>query len=203
MHKVSHGYLHADDFARSVDESLKTLGVDYVDLLLVHWPNLGFRWARHDQKTRQKGRGPRAISASPFQHRAARQASRCVRTAGDCRPSIIPSDRRRCWMPARAQAGLHRLLSARARAAVQGRCSPRSRQKGQTVRKGVTLLVQKEIVLLLRSSNSARLAETAVFDFAQRRGRRVMRIATRMAASPIRPTRAALGCLGRPPSASW
>ncbi len=38
--KVSHEYLHADDFARSVDESLKTLGVDYVDLLLVHWPNL-------------------------------------------------------------------------------------------------------------------------------------------------------------------
>jgi 2,5-diketo-D-gluconate reductase B len=38
--KVSHEYLHADDFARSVDESLQTLGVHYVDLLLVHWPNL-------------------------------------------------------------------------------------------------------------------------------------------------------------------
>jgi 2,5-diketo-D-gluconate reductase B len=38
--KVSHEYLHAGDFARSVDESLKTLSVDYVDLLLVHWPNL-------------------------------------------------------------------------------------------------------------------------------------------------------------------
>jgi len=37
--KVSHEYLKADDFARSVDESLKTLQVDYVDLLLVHWPN--------------------------------------------------------------------------------------------------------------------------------------------------------------------
>src|SRR5262245_29484767 len=38
--KVSHEYLRADDFARSVDESLETLAVDYVDLLLVHWPNL-------------------------------------------------------------------------------------------------------------------------------------------------------------------
>jgi len=38
--KVSHEYLRTDDFARSVDESLKTLGVDQVDLLLVHWPNL-------------------------------------------------------------------------------------------------------------------------------------------------------------------
>jgi len=37
--KVSHEYLRADDFARSVDESLAALQVDYVDLLLVHWPN--------------------------------------------------------------------------------------------------------------------------------------------------------------------
>ena len=36
--KVSHENLHASDFARSVDESLRALGVDYVDLLLVHWP---------------------------------------------------------------------------------------------------------------------------------------------------------------------
>jgi 2,5-diketo-D-gluconate reductase B len=36
--KVSHENLHAGDFARSVDESLKALGADYVDLLLVHWP---------------------------------------------------------------------------------------------------------------------------------------------------------------------
>jgi len=37
--KVSHENLHADDFARSVDQSLAALKVDYVDLLLVHWPN--------------------------------------------------------------------------------------------------------------------------------------------------------------------
>ena len=37
--KVTHEYLRANDFARSVDESLKNLGVDHVDLLLVHWPN--------------------------------------------------------------------------------------------------------------------------------------------------------------------
>ena len=37
--KVSHEYLRADDFARSVEGSLKDLGVDWVDLLLVHWPN--------------------------------------------------------------------------------------------------------------------------------------------------------------------
>src|SRR5579871_5726319 len=37
--KVSHENLRAADFARSVDQSLKALGVGYVDLLLVHWPN--------------------------------------------------------------------------------------------------------------------------------------------------------------------
>ena len=37
--KVSHEYLRAPDFARSVDESLENLQVDYVDLLLVHWPS--------------------------------------------------------------------------------------------------------------------------------------------------------------------
>lgn len=37
--KVSHEYLRADDFARSVDASLERLQVDYVDLLLVHWPS--------------------------------------------------------------------------------------------------------------------------------------------------------------------
>src|SRR5207248_406090 len=37
--KVSHEYLRADAFAKSVDESLAALQVDYVDLLMVHWPN--------------------------------------------------------------------------------------------------------------------------------------------------------------------
>ena len=38
--KVSHEYLRAADFARSVDESLERLQVDYVDALLVHWPTI-------------------------------------------------------------------------------------------------------------------------------------------------------------------
>src|SRR5918993_527147 len=38
--KVSHEYLRANDFARSVDESLENLQVDYVDMLHVHWPTI-------------------------------------------------------------------------------------------------------------------------------------------------------------------
>ncbi len=37
--KVSHEDLHTADLARSVEQSLKALGVSYLDLLLVHWPN--------------------------------------------------------------------------------------------------------------------------------------------------------------------
>lgn len=37
--KVSHEYLRADDVARMVDESLNNLQLDYVDLLMVHWPS--------------------------------------------------------------------------------------------------------------------------------------------------------------------
>ena len=36
--KVSHEYLRAADFTKSVEESLKRLQTDYVDLLFVHWP---------------------------------------------------------------------------------------------------------------------------------------------------------------------
>ena len=36
--KVSHEHLHAGDFERSTQASLQALGLDRVDLLLVHWP---------------------------------------------------------------------------------------------------------------------------------------------------------------------
>lgn len=37
--KVSHEHLKPDDFVRSVDASLTALNVDYIDLLLIHWPS--------------------------------------------------------------------------------------------------------------------------------------------------------------------
>ncbi len=37
--KVSPEHLHADDILRACDRSLRRLGVDFVDLYLIHWPN--------------------------------------------------------------------------------------------------------------------------------------------------------------------
>src|SRR5436190_18927585 len=37
--KVRDNNLKADDFARSLDHSLRLLDVPHVDLLLIHWPN--------------------------------------------------------------------------------------------------------------------------------------------------------------------
>jgi diketogulonate reductase-like aldo/keto reductase len=39
--KVTEENARADDFAQSVDTSLKTLNLDYIDLLLIHWPQPG------------------------------------------------------------------------------------------------------------------------------------------------------------------
>jgi len=37
--KVSHENLRPADFARSVEQSLAALKLDYIDLLMIHWPN--------------------------------------------------------------------------------------------------------------------------------------------------------------------
>ncbi|HYH43240.1 MAG TPA: aldo/keto reductase, partial [Burkholderiales bacterium] len=60
-----HEYLRADDFARSVEESLENLQVDYVDMLHVHWPTVdniplaetmgALAKAKRDGKTRHIG----------------------------------------------------------------------------------------------------------------------------------------------------
>jgi diketogulonate reductase-like aldo/keto reductase len=70
--KVSHENLRPADFAKSVDESLAALGVDYVDLLLVHWPNPAIALSETI-----RGAGSPATSASPI------STSRCSMQRSD------------------------------------------------------------------------------------------------------------------------
>ena len=77
--KVWHTALRPDDVARTAEESLRRLGTDYVDLLLVHWPSpavpladtLGaFERLREAGKTRFIGVSnfPAALLVEAFEH---------------------------------------------------------------------------------------------------------------------------------------
>src|SRR5262245_10028932 len=93
--KVSHENLHAKDFARSVDESLKALGVDYIDLLLVHWPNAAIPLAETMgalAEEKKKGRA-RHVGVANFNLAMIDEAQRlCSETLvtlqGECHPYL-------------------------------------------------------------------------------------------------------------------
>jgi len=135
--KVSHENLRPADFARSLDDSLAALGIDYVDLLLVHWPNPeipvaevmpSLAKARRDGLARHIGVAnfniallDRAIALCP-EPLAALQA--------EYHPYL---DQTKLLATVRARPRLHRLLSARARAPVRrpGPCRHRRRARTQ------------------------------------------------------------------------
>jgi diketogulonate reductase-like aldo/keto reductase len=79
--KVWHSELKADDFRRSVEGSLKRLGLSHVDLLLIHWPNADIPLsetlgALNEAKTQGLARH---IGVSNFSARLVREAARLSR----------------------------------------------------------------------------------------------------------------------------
>jgi len=172
--KVSHEYLRADDFARSVDESLKTLGVDYVDLLLVHWPNLAIPLAETMTalaKAKRQGL-TRHVGVANFNIALLDQALRLcseplVTLQAEYHPyldqtTLLEACRRRGLVyTAYCPLGRGRLFKD----PVLGEIA---RQKGKTIAQvALRWLIQKGIVAPIpRSSNPSRIAENlAVFDF--------------------------------------
>ena len=172
--KVSHEYLHADDFARSVDESLTTLGVDYVDLLLVHWPEKNTPLAETMGALAKAKRGglARHIGVANFNIAMVDEAIRLcpeplVTLQAECHPYL---DQTRLIAACR-QRGL--VLTAycplaRGRLNNDPVLADIGRRIGKTFAQ-VTLrwLIQQEIIAPIpRSSNPQRIAENlAVFDF--------------------------------------
>jgi 2,5-diketo-D-gluconate reductase B len=172
--KVSHEYLHADDFARSVDESLKTLGVDYVDLLLVHWPNLKIPLAESMgalAKAKRQGL-TRHVGIANFNIALIDQAiSLCPEPLVTLQAEYHPYlDQTTLLNACRARGLIYTAYCplGRGRIFKDPVLTEIARQKGKTIAQvALRWLIQKEIVAPIpRSSNPARMAENiAVFDF--------------------------------------
>jgi 2,5-diketo-D-gluconate reductase B len=172
--KVSHEYLQADDFARSVDESLKTLGVDYVDLLLVHWPNLEIPLSETmTALAKAKRRGlARHIGVANFNIALLDQAiALCPEPLVTLQAEYHPYlDQTTLLKACRARGLIYTAYCplGRGRLFKDPVLAEIARQKRKTIAQvALRWLIQKGIVAPIpRSSSPARLAENiAVFDF--------------------------------------
>src|SRR5262245_11978683 len=172
--KVSHENLRTDDFARSLDESLTALGVDYVDLLLVHWPNLEIPLAETMTalaKAKRQGL-TRHVGVANFNIALIDQAMRLcpeplVTLQAEYHPyldqtTLLEACRKRGLVyTAYCPLGRGRLFKDEVLAEI-------AHHKGKTIAQvALRWLVQKGIIAPIpRSSNPARIAENlAVFDF--------------------------------------
>ena len=172
--KVSHEYLHAADFARSVDESLKRLAVDCVDLLLVHWPDARTPLAETMGALAKAKRGglARHIGVANFNIAMLDEAIRLcpeplVNLQAECHPyldqaKLIEACRRR-GLVLTAYCPL-----ARGRLGDDAVLADIARRTGKTFAQvALRWLMQQDIIAAIpRSSNPARIAQNLdLFDF--------------------------------------
>ena len=173
--KVSHENLRAADFERSTHQSLRALGVDYVDLLLIHWPNPEIPLKETvGALTRMKRQGlTRHIGVANFTTALLDQAvALCeeplVNNQIEYHPyldqtKLLAACRRHgMTVTAYCPLGRGRLFNDPVLAEI-------ARGKGRTLAQVALrwIVQQGGIVPIPRSSNAARIAENlAVFDFA-------------------------------------
>ena len=172
--KVSHEHLHADDFARSVDQSLAALGVDYVDLLLVHWPEKNTSLAETmGALARAKRTGlTRHIGVANFNIAMLDEAIRLcpeplVTLQAECHPYL---DQTKVIAACRARGLVLTAYCPLARGRLVGDpvLADIARRTGKTFAQVALrwLMQQKVIAAIPRSSNPQRVAENLdVFDF--------------------------------------
>lgn len=173
--KVSHEYLRADDFARMVDESLNNLKLDYVDLLLIHWPSPdkvpfaetmnALAKAKRDGKTKHVGVANCNIALIEDAIRLC--AEPIVNVQVEYHPYLDQTkllaaiQRLGLAMTAYCPLGRGRMISDPVVAEI-------ARAKGKTVAQVVLRwhLQQPNVIPIPRSSNPGRQAENmAIFDF--------------------------------------
>jgi diketogulonate reductase-like aldo/keto reductase len=173
--KVSHENLHAADFARSVDESLKALDVDYVDLLLVHWPEKDTPLAETMgalAKAKRQGL-TRHIGVANFNIAMLDEAIRLcpeplVTLQAECHPYL---DQSKVIAACRARGLVLTAYCPLGRGRLHGNpvLADIARRHGKTFAQvALRWLVQHGVVAAIpRSSNATRIAENLdVFDFA-------------------------------------
>ncbi len=173
--KVSHEYLRADDFARSVDESLSNLGVDYVDLLLVHWPNAAIPLPETMvalAKAKQRGL-TRQIGVANFNIALLDQAiSLCPEPLVNLQAEYHPYLDQSKLLAACRQRGI--VLTAycplgRGRIIGDPTLEEIAKRRGRSLAQVALrwLIQQGNVIPIPRSSNPSRMRENlAVFDFA-------------------------------------
>lgn len=172
--KVSHENLHAADFARSVDESLAALGVDYVDLLLVHWSEKNTPLAETMgalAKAKRQGL-TRHIGVANFNIAMLDEAiSLCpeplVTLQAECHPYL---DQKKVIAACRERGLVLTAYCPLARGRLQGDAvlAEIARRTGKTFAQlALRWLVQQDIIAAIpRSSNAQRIAQNIdVFDF--------------------------------------
>lgn len=172
--KVSHEYLRADDFARSVDESLKNIAVDYVDLLLVHWPNREIPLAETMGALAMAKRRGRAhhIGVANFNIALLAQAiALCPEPLAVLQAEYHPYlDQSKLLAACRA----HGLIFTAYCPLARGRMfndpvlGEIARLRGRTIAQvALRWLIQQHVAAIPRSSNPKRIAENIeIFDFA-------------------------------------
>jgi len=172
--KVSHENLRAKDFARSVEQSLKALGVDYVDLLLVHWPNAAIPHAETMQALAREKRGGRArhLGVANFNLAMVDEAIKLcpeplVTLQAECHPYLDQTrliaglKARGLVLTAYCPLGRGRLMNDK----VIGEIARAKRKSVAQI--ALRWLIQQDIIAPIpRSTNPGRIAENlAVFDF--------------------------------------
>lgn len=173
--KVSHENLHAADFARSVEQSLAALGVGYVDLLLVHWPETNtplaetmaaLAKAKRDGLTRHIGVANFNIAMLDAAIRLCPEP--LVTLQAECHPYL---DQSKVIAACRARGLVLTAYCPLARGRLQGDAvlADIGRRHGKTFAQvALRWLMQQDIIAAIpRSTNAARIAQNLdVFDFA-------------------------------------
>jgi 2,5-diketo-D-gluconate reductase B len=172
--KVSHVDLRPAEFARSVETSLGELQVDYVDLLLIHWPNPQISVADCIGALAAAKRAglARHIGVANFNIRLLEQAIRAcpdplVTNQVECH-AYLDQTRMLAALRQHGMALTAHCPLARGRLMGDPVLGEIARDRKKTLAQiALRFLVQQEIVAAIpRSSNPARIAENLeVFDF--------------------------------------